>query len=98
MLTITPMAETALTNARTEKGAPDDYGVRFFATTEPESEKARLAFKFVESPQPDDTVMSDGSIEAYVAPEVNEVMGDIIVDAVAEGGVSDLVLRRPETT
>jgi hypothetical protein len=52
----------------------------------------------VESPQPDDTVMSDGSIEAYVAPEVNEVMGDIIVDAVAEGGVSDLVLRRPETT
>jgi Fe-S cluster assembly iron-binding protein IscA len=96
MLTITPMAETALTNARAEKGAPDDYGVRFFTTKKPESDKARLAFKFVDAPQPDDTVITDGRIEAYVAPEVSEVLGDVVVDATAEGGLGDLVLRRPQ--
>lgn len=98
MLMITPTAATVLSAARTEKGVPSDYGVRFFATSTADSDQARLAFNFVASPQPDDTVLKDGDIEAYVAPEVNDVIGDVVIDAETVGERKDLVVRRPTPT
>jgi Fe-S cluster assembly iron-binding protein IscA len=95
MLTITPTAATVLTKARNEKGAPDDFGVRFFATEATGSDRTRLAFKFVESPQADDTILDEQSIDAYVAPEVETLIGDVIVDAEPEDGRMGLVVRRP---
>lgn len=95
MLTITPTAATILSKARTEKGAPADYGVRFYATTSNESpERARLAFKFVPTPGADDTVIDEQGIDAYVAPEVDQLIGDVVVDARDHDGRMNLVVRR----
>jgi Fe-S cluster assembly iron-binding protein IscA len=95
MLTITPTAATILTKARKEKGAPADYGVRFYATTtEESSERARLAFKFVPTPGADDTIIDETEIDAYVAPEVDELIGDVVIDARDHDGQMDLVAKR----
>jgi Fe-S cluster assembly iron-binding protein IscA len=94
MLTITPTAATVLTKARKEKGAPDSFGVRFFATEATGSGRARLAFKFVESAEPDDTFLDGLSIDACVAPEVETLIGDVIVDAEQRDGRMGLVVRR----
>ena len=97
MLTITATAATALTNARSDKGVPGDYGVRFYTKKPDGSDKSRLAFKFVEFPHGEDTVIKDTAIKAYVAPEVDQVMGDIVVDTKEVGEEVALVLRRPAT-
>lgn len=94
MLTITPTATTVLTEARTDKGAPDDFGVRFYATRTDDSDRARLAFKFVGSPGEGDTVLDDAGIRAYVAPEVEQLIGDVVVDARRNDGGMGLVVKR----
>ncbi len=94
MLTITPPAADILTKARTQKGAPDAYGVRFYATEEDGSGRARLAFAFVESPKEQDTVIDGAVIDAYVAPDVDRLIGDVTVDVKQEGGQMGLVVRR----
>jgi Fe-S cluster assembly iron-binding protein IscA len=94
MLTITPTATTVLTEARTDKGAPDDFGVRFYATRTDDSDRARLAFKFVASPGEEDTVLDDAGIQAYVAPEVEQLIGDVTIDALQKDGSMGLVVKR----
>lgn len=94
MFTITPPAATALANTRDEKGAPETYGVRFFATDTAAPEKASLAFNFVASPQPQDSVVQDGAITAYIAPEVEKMMGDVIVDVDPDGQDDQFVVKR----
>ena len=94
MLTITPAAAKALTKARSEKGAPQGFGVRFFAAEEPGSERARLAFKFVESAKPEDSILNGLGIDACVAPEVETLIGDVTIDAEPRNGRSGLVVRR----
>jgi Fe-S cluster assembly iron-binding protein IscA len=95
MLTITPTAADILTKTRSDKGAPEGYGVRFYTTTvEEDSGRARLAFAFVDAPKEDDTVLDDTGIEAYVAPEVDRLIGDVTVDARQQGEEMGLVVRR----
>ncbi|MEX1336098.1 MAG: hypothetical protein AB1Z66_12435 [Candidatus Limnocylindrales bacterium] len=94
MLTITPTAADVLNRARTEKGAPDDSAVRFFATEAVDAEGARLAFKFVESPQAGDTVLTESPIEACVAADVDELIGDATIDTRTTDGDVGLVVRR----
>jgi Fe-S cluster assembly iron-binding protein IscA len=94
MLKLTPTAATALATARAASGAPDTYGIRFFVTSSPQSEKARLTLDFVESPGPSDAVTEEGGLKAYVAPEVDQLFGDAVVDIETEGSESSLVLRR----
>lgn len=94
MLTITPTAADALTARRIEAGAPAGFGVRFFASQPTGSGRTRLAFKFVESPGADDKIISEGGLDAYVAPDVERLMGDIVVDAEQTGAGLDLVVRR----
>lgn len=94
MLTLTPTAATALSAARSHAGAPDSHGVRFFATDATPTEQSHLAFDFVESPQPDDAVTEESGLKAYVAPEVNQLVGDAVVDVETNGQESSLVLRR----
>jgi len=85
MLKITPMAATALEDVREETGAPEEFGVRFFADDSSDPGRARLAFTFVAAPGPDDGVVHGGDIDAYVArkhgeswstphPEMTEVL------------------------
>jgi Fe-S cluster assembly iron-binding protein IscA len=94
MLTITPPAADILAKARARKGAPSDHGVRFYATKEEETGRARLAFKFVAAPKEGDTVLDDAAIEAYVGPDVDRLIGDVTVDVKAEGDEPGLVVRR----
>lgn len=94
MFTITPTAMDILSQTRIQKGAPESYGVRFYATTQEGSDAARLAFAFVDAPQQDDTVIDGASIDAWVAPEVERVIGDVTVDARQQGDQMGLVVRR----
>lgn len=94
MLTITPNAASILNKARTEKGAPEDHGVRFYTTEEQGSGRTRLAFAFVDSPREDDTVIDGGAIEAYVSPDVDRLIGDVTVDVKEEGDRMGLVVKR----
>ena len=94
MLTITPTAETILARARTEKDAPAEYAIRFYATRTDDSDRSRLAFKFVAQPNEDDAVISETDIAAYVAPEVEELIGDVVIDGREKGGRMNLVVRR----
>ena len=94
MLTVTPTASTLLTRARSEKGAPDSYGVRFDTTETHDSDGARLAFTFVESARPNDTVLDGLRIAACVASDVEQRIGDVTVDAEQGEAGLKLVVRR----
>jgi len=96
MLTITETAATVLNETRKEKGAPAEYGVRFFTKDPNGSGRARLAFRFVESPQADDTVLPEAPIEAYVAPDVERLVGDATVDTKQDGDHTSLVVKRAQ--
>ena len=94
MLTVTPNAQTTLTARRAEKGAPETYGVRFYTKQTEDGGMSRLAFNFVPAPKPDDTVIKDGNLQAFVAPEVEESIGDVVVDVRDESGTPSLVVKR----
>lgn len=98
MLTMTATAASVLSNARSDKGAPGDYGVRFFTAQGQTSEKPRVAFDFVEAPEPNDSVTNESGLKTYVAPEVDELMGDVVVDVETVNQEAELVLRRPQGT
>jgi Fe-S cluster assembly iron-binding protein IscA len=93
MLTITPTAADILTRARSQNGAPDDYGVRFHTAEDDGSGQARLAFTFVESPGNEDTIIDADVIDAYVAPDVERLIGDVTVDVETMGDQVGLVVR-----
>jgi len=94
MLTMTPDAETILADRRAERGAPDTYGVRFFTKQAEDAGRTHLAFNFVASPRPNDTVIDEGDLRAFVAPEVEEAIGDIVVDVEQKPGGPGLVVKR----
>jgi Fe-S cluster assembly iron-binding protein IscA len=96
MLTLTPTAAMALKRARSQAGAPSNYGVRFFASAPLTSQTARLTLDFVESPEPADAVTEEDGLKAYVAPEVEQLVGDAVVDVETAGQQANLVLRRQE--
>lgn len=92
MLTLTPAAAAALSAARDQAGAPQDYGVRFSASADAPA-TARLSLDFVESPGPDDAVSEEAGLMTYVAPEVDGLVGDAVVDVETDGQQSSLVVR-----
>lgn len=94
MLTITPTAQTILTQARTEKGHPEAYAVRFYATTTDDSDRTRLAFTFVSEPGAEDQPIDEAGIDAYAAPEVEQLIGDVVIDGRERDGSMNLVVRR----
>lgn len=96
MLTITPTAADVLDRARTAKGAPDGSAVRFYTTQAADNDRARLAFKFVESPQAGDMILEESPIEAYVASDVADLIGDATIDTKTTDGDVGLVVRRTE--
>jgi Fe-S cluster assembly iron-binding protein IscA len=95
MLNVTPRAATLLEAARTDAGAPKDYGVRFFAQAK-EGQEPRLAIGFAAEPGPSDTVNEHGDLKTFVAPEVTEALTDVTLDARASDGQEELVLVHAE--
>jgi len=94
VFTITPPAMDVLSQTRIQKGAPEGYGVRFYTTSEQGSDAARLAFAFVDAPEADDTTIADTAMDAWVAPDVERLIGDVVVDVRQQGDQMGLVVRR----
>jgi Fe-S cluster assembly iron-binding protein IscA len=93
MLTLTPAAAAALSAARTQAGAPESHGVRFSAPADVPSDAASLSLTFVASPEPEDAVSEEAGLMTYVAPEVDGIIGDAVVDVETDGQQSSLVIR-----
>lgn len=87
MLTITQKAAELLSESRQSVGAPDSYGVRFFAEG-----PAQLAIAFVPEAQPGDQVAEQEGVTAFVAPEVSEALDEATLDVSPEDGVEEFVL------
>lgn len=92
MLKITSGAAAVLSDARASRGAPEEFGVRFYVVDSPAQGKA-LAFDFVESPEPQDEIAEEHGLPVYVAPELAPAVADSTLDAEREGGRNQLVLR-----
>jgi Fe-S cluster assembly iron-binding protein IscA len=95
MLKMTPAAAMALSSARAEVGAPETYGVRLFAPRDADTGRpSRFGFDFVARPEPEDAVLEESGLTAYVAPEVTAAVGDATLDVEPDGDTARLVLRR----
>jgi Fe-S cluster assembly iron-binding protein IscA len=97
MLKVTDGAAKVLTAARSDLGAPDTHGVRFY-TPGPDASggQARLAFDFVAGPAANDKVGEASGLKMFVAPEVDKSLGDATIDVQQSGDQTNLVLQLPE--
>jgi hypothetical protein len=87
---LTPTATTAMLDARTEVGAPDDWGIRFFAGLDG---PRAIEFDFVAAPEADDVLGGSGKLRTYVEAAVHREIGDATVDFVDSDGTAELVIR-----
>jgi Fe-S cluster assembly iron-binding protein IscA len=96
MLKLTDGAAKVLTSARSDLGAPDSHGVRFF-TPGPDAngKQARLAFDFVDGPAANDKVSEVAGLKMFVAPEVDKSLGEATIDVEQAGDQARLVLQVP---
>lgn len=90
MFSLTPTAATAMIDAREEVGAPEDWGIRFFAG--PEGPQA-ITFDFVAAPEADDVLGGSGKLRTYVEAAVHRTIGDATVDFIDADGTAELVIR-----
>lgn len=91
MLRITQQAAALLSEARAGAGAPDGYGVRFFAHAASQS-GTQIGLDFVPQPVEGDQVSKQEGLPVYVAPEVAEPLKEAVVDAKPVDGAPQLVL------
>jgi len=87
---LTPAAAAAMTDARSEVGAPDDWGIRFFAHTDVPS---GITFDFVAIPEPDDVLGGSSKLRTYVAAGLHRQYGDATVDYDDADGAAELVIK-----
>ena len=90
MFSLTPTAKTAMMAARTDVGAPDDYGIRFFARVDGRPD---ITFDFVAAPEPDDVLGGSSKLRTYVDAAIHRTIGDATVDFHELDGVPELVIR-----
>ena len=92
MLRITQQAASVLSQIRAGAGAPDNYGVRFFAQSTTEG-GAQVGLDFVEQPAEGDQVSKQENLPVYVAADVAEPLSEAVVDARPTDGVPQLVIE-----
>jgi Fe-S cluster assembly iron-binding protein IscA len=90
MFTLTPAAASAMIDARGEVGAPDDWGIRFFARQE---DQPGITFDFVAAPEPDDSLGGSSKLRTYVQAAIHRQLGDATVDYDDADGNAELVIR-----
>jgi Fe-S cluster assembly iron-binding protein IscA len=99
MLKVTDGAAKVLTTARSDLGAPESHGVRFFTPgPDAEGKQARLAFDFVDGPAANDKVSEVAGLKLFVAPEVDKSLGDATIDVEQSGDQARLVLQASGAT
>jgi Fe-S cluster assembly iron-binding protein IscA len=87
---LTAAASTAMIEARSEVGAPDDWGIRFFARS---GGSPGITFDFVAMPEPDDVLGGSSKLRTYVEAAVHVDLGDATVDYQDTDGSAELVIR-----
>ena len=90
MFSLTPAASAAMIAARSDVGAPDDWGIRFFAPIEGQP---GVTFDFVAAPEPDDSLGGSGKMRTYVDADLHRNLGDATVDFQELDGNAELVIR-----
>jgi Fe-S cluster assembly iron-binding protein IscA len=87
---LTPAAAAAMTDARTQVGAPDEWGIRFFARGDG---RPGITFDFVAAPEPDDSLGGSSKMRTYVDAAIHRQYGDATVDYDRAHGSAELVIR-----
>jgi hypothetical protein len=90
MFSLTPIAATAMIDAREEVGVPDDWGIRFFS---PAGGSEGVTFDFVAAPEPDDVLGGSSKLRTYVEAALHRQIGDATVDFHDLDGGAELVIR-----
>lgn len=90
MFTLTPNATRAIVTARGEAGAPNDWGVRFYAALEG---PPGITFHFVGKPEPNDILGGSEELRTFVEMAVHRDIGDATVDCVDANGEAEFVIR-----
>lgn len=96
MLQMTREAALTLNQAREREGLPEHYGVRIFATADPntdgsQSQSGAVGLGFVDGPQAGDAVGEVEGTNYFVAPEIAETLDGAVIDI---GEAGNLVLTR----
>lgn len=92
MLRITQQAASLLSQIRAGAGAPDNYGVRFFAQPAAQG-GTQVGLDFVAQPAEGDQVSKQEDMPVYVASDVAEPLNQAVVDAKAVDGAPQLVIE-----
>ena len=82
-------------DARSEVGAPDDWGIRFYPRPDGQ---AGITIDFVEAPEPDDVLGGSGKLRTYVDAAIDRQIGDATVDFKDVDGVLELVIKPHQST
>jgi hypothetical protein len=90
VFSLTPVAATAMIDAREEVGVPADWGIRFFAIA---GDAKGITFDFVEAPEPDDVLGGSSKLRTYVEAALHRRIGDATVDFHDLDGSAELVIR-----
>lgn len=91
MLRITQQAAVLLTEARDGAGAPENFGVRFFADMGDQA-TPQIGLSFVPAPNEGDQVTEQEGLAVYVAPEVAEPLDAAVIDVKPVNGAPQLVV------
>jgi Fe-S cluster assembly iron-binding protein IscA len=92
MLRITQQAASLLSQMRAGAGAPDSFGVRFFAQSASQG-GTQVGLDFVAEPAEGDQVSKQEDMPVYVAADVAEPLSQAVVDAKASDGAPQLVIE-----
>lgn len=91
MLRITQQAAALLSETRAGVGAPNSYGVRFFAEAANQA-GTQIGLDFVPQPSEGDQVSKQEGLPVYVALEVAEPLKEAVIDAKPVNGAPQLVV------
>lgn len=97
MLQVTSSAASTLAGARANRGLPDHFGVRIFASasaTATPDMKSAYQFGFVEEPQASDQVAETEGTRVFVAPEIAPLLENSVLDTEEDTGRLLLKPRR----
>ena len=92
MLAMTPEATEAVHDLLEEKGLSDDCGIRVYASSEDDGQRA-VRMTIADRPIAGDQVSESDGAKLFVASEVAEVLADSVIDVRVDGDRRQFVLH-----
>jgi Fe-S cluster assembly iron-binding protein IscA len=93
MLTLTPDATAAVARIRSQRGLPDEYGLRLYTSANADGRRS-IQVQLVDAPIEGDEVAASNGANVFVAPELSDALDGRVLDATTEGAETRLVLQR----